>query len=134
MRWPGSKTSESGLWGEAQAERFLRSLGYKILGRRVHVGRHDEIDLLARDDESLVFIEVKTRKDEVFGRPAGAIDKRKHRALSRAALRYMKGLRVMPPYFRFDVVEVVGEPEDTIPEIRHIKHAFTLDSRYTLVY
>ncbi|MDP2991221.1 MAG: YraN family protein, partial [Kiritimatiellota bacterium] len=62
----------TGPWGEAQAERTLRQKGYAILGRRVRVGRRDELDLVARDGEVLVFVEVKTRKAEMFGRPGEA--------------------------------------------------------------
>lgn len=134
MKRPGQDTAESGLWGERVAERFLMQKGLKVLSRRVTVGKHDEIDLVARDGEALVFIEVKTRRVEDFGRPVSAVDGRKQHALSRAAVGYMRKLKRMPCFFRFDVVEVVGCPNDDAPEIRHIENAFTLDRRYTLVY
>ena len=83
----------AGLWGEEQAAKFLEGRGYRILGRRVRVGRRDEIDLVARAGETLVFVEVKTRRGEDFGRPAEAVDRDKRRALSRAAIRYLRRLR-----------------------------------------
>ena len=124
----------TGRWGEDQAERFLKQQGYRIVGRRVRVGERDELDLVARREEVLVFVEVKTRKSEEMGRPFSAVTLAKRRNLSRAAVRYMEklGTSRRPPYFRFDVVEVVGQPEDRNPLIRHIENAFTLYERYRL--
>ena len=120
----------TGAWGEAQAERALRQKGYSILGRRVHVGRHDELDLIARDGAVLVFVEVKTRKTEAFGRPGAAVNHAKRHYLSRAAVRYLKHLRQRPNAFRFDVVEVIGTLNTPAPLIRHIENAFPLDRCY----
>ncbi|MBU4198637.1 MAG: YraN family protein [Verrucomicrobia bacterium] len=122
----------AGRWGEAQAERFLKTKGYKILGRRVRVGDRDELDLVARDGESLVFVEVKTRHSEDFGRPAEAVDRHKRHYLSRAAVRYLKALKSPPVCFRFDVVEVIGVEGNPQPRIRHIENAFPLDRRYRI--
>lgn len=124
----------AGKWGEERAECYLKRLGYRILGRRVRVGRWDELDLVARDGEVLVFVEVKARKSEMYGRPSTAVDRGKRRALSRAAVRYLKALKYPRVYFRFDVVEVIGSPESGEPIVRHIDNAFTLDARYRLPY
>ena len=123
---------DSGEWGEQEAERFLVQAGYRILGRRVRPDRRDEIDLVARIERTLVFVEVKTRRSERFGRPAAAVDRRKRQVLSRAAVRYLRKLGFPRVMIRFDVVEVVGEPGDVAPRIRHIENAFTLDPRYHL--
>lgn len=120
----------SGSWGEARAAAELQRRGYAIIGRRVRVGRRDEIDLVTRQGSVLVFVEVKTRKNEQFGRPAQAITPRKRHCLCRAAVRYMRRLHPPPSYFRFDVVEVVGAPGGPPPVIRHIENAFTLERRY----
>ncbi len=125
-----TEQSSSGVWGEAQAERALRQKGYAILGRRVHVGRRDELDLVARDGAVLVFVEVKTRKTEAFGRPDAAVNHAKRHYLSRAAVRYLKHLRQPPHAFRFDVVEVIGTADTPAPLIRHIENAFPLDHCY----
>ena len=122
----------TGLWGEQEAETLLKGKGYRILGRRVRVGRRDEIDLIARDDSSLVFVEVKTRRNADFGRPGDAVAREKQRTLSRAALRYMNRLNPRPDYFRFDVVEVIGNEETGADEIRHVEGAFPMDSRYRI--
>lgn len=122
----------AGRWGEDEAERFLAGKGWKILGRRVRVGRKDELDLVARADGVLVFVEVKTRQSEAFGRPFDSVDRAKRRFLSRAAFRYLMRLKEKPDYFRFDVVEVIGRPGEGTPTIRHIENAFAMDRRYRL--
>jgi len=106
---------------------MLKEKKYRILGQRVRVGLRDELDLVCRSpDGVLVFVEVKTRASEDFGRPFSAINARKRKALSRASWNYVKKMRPRPDYFRFDVVEVIGEPEQRKPEIRHIENAFSL--------
>ena len=124
---------KSGEWGEKKAEQFLRRKGYRIIGRRVRIGKRDEIDLVARTSRELIFVEVKTRRTEAFGRPAAAVNRNKRRTLCRAAVRYLAAVRFRPTCFRFDVVEVVGLPGED-PVIRHIENAFPLDSRYDLPF
>jgi len=121
----------TGLWGEHKAEEFLKTKGHRILGRRVRVSLRDELDLVVRDGEVLVFVEVKTRQTEAFGRPFASVDRRKRHVLSRAAVRYLQHLKA-PVMFRFDVIEVIGREGDVCPVIRHIENAFTLDRCYTL--
>jgi putative endonuclease len=104
----------------------------RIIGRRVRVGRRDELDLVGWDGDTLVFVEVKTRANETFGRPAAAVNTAKRRYLSRAALRYVQRRfpRHPPQFIRFDVVEVVGTPEGARPEVRHLKDVFPLQGSY----
>ncbi len=130
-KWTGPRHLATGRWGEEIAERTLRDKGYRTVGRRVAVGR-DELDLVMRSGATLVFVEVKTRADVAFGRPAEAVDRHKRRKLSRAAVRYLMNLREKPEYFRFDVVEVIGRAEDAEPRVEHIENAFPLDGRYRL--
>lgn len=115
-----------GLWGEKQAERVVRGAGIKVLGRRVRVGRHDEIDLLGRDGDVLVVIEVKTRRNEGLEAPRKAVHHEKRYRLSRAAVKYARRLTPPPAAIRFDIVEVIGEPGGAPPEIRHHPAAFGL--------
>jgi putative endonuclease len=124
-------TQQSGRWGEDVAAAFLVSAGYRILGRRVRPDRRDEIDLVVRKDESLVFVEVKTRATEAFGRPLSAVDVAKRKALSRAAVRYLRQLNFPKLYYRFDAIEVVGS-EGADPVVRHTENAFPFDRKYML--
>ena len=130
--WKRKDTDKIGKWGEKTAERALKRKRYRILGRRVKVGTRDEIDIVARDGDVLVFVEVKTRAWRAFGRPAQAVDSKKRHVMSRAAVRYLKRLGNPETYFRFDIVEVIGEMGGSDIEINHIENAFTLDKRYSL--
>ena len=107
-------------------------MGYNVLGRRVRVGRHDEIDLIMRHKDILVFVEVKTRKNETYGRPAAAVNREKRRKLSRAAIGFLQKRKLRPPYIRFDIIEVIGLPGGPSPEIRQIENAFTLEGGYRI--
>ena len=129
---PRKDTDRIGKWGEKVAARALRRKHYRILGRRVKVGTRDEIDIVARDGRVLVFVEVKTRATEIFGRPAKAVDGKKRHSMSRAAVRYLKRLGNPNVYFRFDIVEIIGAVDATEIRINHIENAFTLDKRYSL--
>lgn len=131
QRNPEAAHLQAGKWGEKQAVRFLKSRKWKIVGERVRSGKHDELDIIADDGNALVFVEVKTRKNEDFGRPFSAVNKEKRKRLSRAAVNYLKKKNVKPDYIRFDVIEVIGEPGGD-PEIRHIENAFPLDPAYSL--
>lgn len=90
--------------GEAYGKAFLKRKGYRILEEnyRTSIG---EIDIIARDGDTVVFVEVKTRESGRFGRPFEAVDLRKQRKISGAALLYLKQFRSVPPC-RFDVVSV----------------------------
>lgn len=120
----------TGAWGEDLAASMLAGQGYKILGTRVRIDARDEIDVVARDGETLVFVEVKTRKSENFGRPADFVDRAKRHSLSRAAVRYLKRIKFPAVNFRFDVVEVTGSIGSVSPKINHIQNAFNLDRAY----
>jgi len=120
-----------GEWGERQAAAFLNAGGFQIVGRNVRPGnRLDEIDIIATKGDTLVFVEVKTRHQEAFGRPARAVDKDKRRALNRAAAAYLRKARYPNLFYRFDVIEVLGQPESpTPPVIRHLEDAFPFEAR-----
>jgi putative endonuclease len=106
--------------GEEMAASFLRKKGYRVLKRNYSVPT-GEIDIVARDGGTLVFVEVKTRTGERFGAPAEAVGPRKRRRMRSAALHYMAGLRDEPPA-RFDIVSVLlGEGRQ---EVEHIVDAF----------
>lgn len=96
--------------GEQIAYEYLRGLGYKIVARNYRPRRgRGEIDLIGWDQDRLAFIEVKTRRDENFGRPDQAVDRRKRRLLIRAAREYGRRAGIEPARERFDVVSIVLE-------------------------
>ena len=120
--------NELGKWGEALAAEFVEQQGYEILERDWKSGHHD-LDIIARDEDTLVIIEVKTRRNRLFGDPEEAIDYKKrlslqsainHRlSLQSAINHYVKLHRIKIPV-RFDVISIVGMIGST-PEIDHIK-------------
>jgi putative endonuclease len=120
-----TETAKTGLWGEEIAARMLVEKGYSILGRRVLVGRRDELDIVALRGRDLVFVEVKTRSGEAFGRPSSAVDRRKRHALCRAAATFLRRSRYPDLFYRFDIVEVVGRRgASSPPVVRHLEDAF----------
>jgi putative endonuclease len=112
--------------GERLAEKFLRRLGYKILYRNYRARHGGEVDLVCRDvDEmELVFVEVKTRTTDEFGRPSEAVGLDKQELIARGARSWLKLLDRRDVVFRFDIIEVVIGTGD--PIITHVKSAFVL--------
>src|SRR5204863_8431615 len=96
-----------GAQGEKLARRLLRRNGYKILYRNFKGRSGGEIDIVCRDRDTLVFVEVKTRGGESFGRPFEAIRHDQQRRISRGALAWLRLLDNPEILFRFDVVEVI---------------------------
>lgn len=111
-----------GTLGESAACDFLRRKGLKYLTANF-AGKRGEVDLIFRDGECLVFVEVKTRSSERWTRPSRAVDARKRRAIYRTATDYLRLLDNPPVPYRFDIIEVLLDGEQ-IREIRHIKNSF----------
>jgi len=114
--------------GEAAAKKYLKKLGLKYLAANFK-SKRGEIDLIFRDGEVLVFVEVKTRSSEEWTRPAAAVDARKRRLLSQTALDYLKLLKNPAVKFRFDIVEVLLA-DGEVREIRHLPTVFALTKPY----
>jgi putative endonuclease len=112
--------------GEAAAERYLKKESFKILYRNFRARSGGEIDLVCRDrkEEVLVFVEVKTRRNEMFGAPSEAVNWRKRNRIIRAAKEWLRLLDLPEIPFRFDIVEVVTEPNQ---QIRLIRGAFQIE-------
>ena len=114
---------ELGKFGEELALRKIKRLGYKKIVRnfRCPLG---EVDIIARDGDSLVFMEIKTRKGRSIGYAKEAVNARKKRQISKVALAYMKSRDCSDLRARFDVVAIsLGRGK---PEIEVIKNAFEL--------
>ncbi|MCD7100885.1 YraN family protein [Pseudoclavibacter sp. 13-3] len=92
--------------GEAFAAHFLTDLGYTIIDRNWRSGRAGEIDIIARDSETLVFIEVKTRASDRHGTPFDAIDARKMRQLRALAGQWLEVNNGWPGLVRIDAIGV----------------------------
>ena len=110
---PTDTRRSTGLKGEEAAARFLARSGYEILDKNVRT-RAGEIDLVAREGKTLVFVEVKTRKDVVEGDPP------------QAAVNTRKQNRIRQTPCRFDVVAVIFNDEGAVKAIRHIPNAFSV--------
>jgi putative endonuclease len=117
-----------GVLGENAARRFLKRAGLKFLTANFRSSR-GEIDLIFRERDCLVFVEVKTRSSEEWSRPAAAVDAEKRRLLSRCALDYLRLLKGRKVKIRFDVVEVLLE-EGAVREVRHLPNKFHLSEPY----
>src|SRR3954447_15028570 len=113
-----------GAAGEKLAARFLRQHGYKILYRNFRGRSGGEIDIVCRDRDTLVFVEVKTRGSEDFGRPFETIRADQKRNISRGALAWLRMIDDPDILFRFDVVEVIMT--DGKPRLELIQNAFGL--------
>jgi putative endonuclease len=117
-----------GALGEHAAKSHLQRAGLKFLTANFRSDR-GEIDLVFRDDDCLVFVEVKTRSSEDWTRPAAAVDRRKRRLLSRTALDYLRLLKNPAVKIRFDIVEVLLA-DGAVREIRHLPNTFPMERPY----
>jgi putative endonuclease len=114
----------AGRRGEDLAHRFLRKQGYIIVARNYRISSGEaEADLIAREGEDLVIVEVKTRATAEYGPPEGAVNPEKQRHLIRVAREYARKTDTPWEHIRFDVVSIVlGEP----PAIVLLRAAFRL--------
>ena len=126
----GLSAAELGPVGERAAERHLRRHGYKILYRNFRAPHGGEVDLVCRDKRTntLVFIEVKTRRSLAYGQPNEAVNATKQHLIAKGALAWLRLLDNPDVLFRFDIVEVVFEGRE--PKVNVIENAFQLPEPY----
>ncbi len=114
--------------GEEQAARYLESNGCLILSRNWRSPyTRNEIDLIVRDGETIVFVEVKSARTVSFGDPLEWITPQKQSAIIRAAGAYIENAPDMPGGYRFDVVTVAPQDSSGHRAITHVRGAFTAD-------
>lgn len=113
-----------GSLGEKAAKKHLQKLGLKFLVANFR-SRRGEIDLIFRDADCLVFVEVKTRSSEEWIRPAASVNAHKRKLLSQCALDYLRLLKNPEIRIRFDIVEVLLK-DGEVREVRHLANTFTL--------
>ena len=114
--------------GERAAKKHLQRQGLKFLTANFRSPR-GEIDLVFRDGDCLVFVEVKTRSSEEWARPAAAVNAERRRRLTRAALDYLRLLQNPPVKLRFDIVEVLLL-DGAVREVRHLPNTFAMARPY----
>ncbi len=115
---------QAGRLGEKAARRHLKRQGLKFLTANFRTER-GELDLVMRDKDCLVFVEVKTRSSEEWMRPAAAVDAERRRRLTHAALDYLRLLKNPKVKVRFDIVEVLLE-HGRVREVRHLPNSFEM--------
>lgn len=117
-------TKEIGAFGEATAAEYLKNRGFKIIKQNYYC-RVGELDIIAADGDTTVFVEVKTRKSSAYGSPAEFVTYQKQQRIIKTALSYVGSLDIP---IRFDVVEIFYTLVDGSPivkDINHIENAFS---------
>lgn len=117
-----SARDELGRRGEEEAARHLKGLGYRIVGRRERVLRGD-IDIVALDGRTVVFVEVRSKSDTLHGHPAETVGPQKQRRIAELAAAYIRRHRLEDQSVRLDVVAVTF-PAAGKPVIEHYQNAF----------
>ncbi len=121
---PKNLNKSLGEVGEAIAVTFLKGIKYSIIEQNFRC-KCGEIDIIARDGKTLVFVEVKTRSNAAFGVPQLAVTPFKQRQISKTALTWLAQKKLQDASARFDVIAIL-QRNQTVPEIEHIKNAFDL--------
>ena len=116
----GPEHIQMGIWGEEVAADYLRNKGYTILERNWH-SKHRDIDIIAHNSESIVFVEVKTRRNTNYGSPDMAVNYKKQKNLLYAINHYIKYRHIDIPV-QFDIITVVGPLGDSNPIITHFEN------------
>jgi putative endonuclease len=117
-----------GTLGERTAKKYLRQQGLKFLTANFRSDR-GEIDLVFRDGDCLVFVEVKTRSSKEWARPAAAVNAERRRRLSLCGLDYLRLLKNPPVKIRFDIVEILLV-DGRVREIRHLPNTFAMSAPF----
>ncbi len=111
--------------GETEAVAYLIKKGYAILERNYRAGR-GEIDIVVKDGETLVFVEVKTKRQDRFGEPEDWVDEKKQIQIGKVATQYLQDQNLDDVDCRFDVVAI--DYTKGKKKIKHIKNAFWLEA------
>ena len=118
-----NKSQQFGETGENLAVWYLKQNGYKIIEQNYR-NRMGEIDIIAREKKTIVFVEVKSRRSIRYGSPKWAVTPKKQRKLSMVALYYLKTTNQTDAKARFDVVAITSNRDE--PQIEIVQNAFEL--------
>ena len=108
----------TGIKGEISAKKFLVDLGYVIVDENVNFPNVGELDIVAKDGNVLVFVEVRTRADARYGNPLETITKAKINRIVKASRRYLSDKKIICGGYRYDVIGILND------NVTHIKNAF----------
>ncbi len=120
-------TKKLGNAGENIAVNFLENHGYKILEKNFRI-RAAEIDIIAEKDNTIIFVEVKTRSNIRKGTPAEAVNLRKQKKIIEAASVFLQDEKYFDKACRFDVIEIISEGK--FFKVNHIENAFEVISEF----
>lgn len=121
---PAMNNKSLGERGEEIATAYLKGRKFTIVERNFRC-KGGEVDIIARDGKTLVFVEVKTRRNLSFGPPQSALTPFKQRQISKAALTWLAQKKLFGVSARFDVIAILL-PDHEVPVIDHIRNAFDL--------
>jgi len=123
-RWFGTRS-------ERAAARYLRSIGFRIVARNVNTP-HGEIDLIALDGRTVVFVEVRSTASEDTSRPAESVDEQKQKRLTAAALDFLRRWKLLDHAARFDVLILSWPAGQREPTVEHHRQAFEAVGRWQM--
>lgn len=112
-----------GALGERHAARALRAKGLRLLEANYR-RKQGELDIIAREGETLVFVEVRTRTNTAYRTPFESVNTHKQKQIARMGRYYRRDRRLEECYIRYDVVEVIATPEGKVMEVNHFPGAF----------
>ncbi len=115
-----TKNKVTGQKGEILAQEYLKKLGYEIVETNKRFSRFCEIDIIAIDRNTLVFVEVKTRSSEFCGSPLEAITKSKYENIKTGVFSYLQVTKTKYKNFRIDAISVILNPEIKIDHLKNI--------------
>lgn len=120
-----SQNKDIGNWGEDYAVNYIKELGYVILCRNFR-SKCGEIDIIAKEKNYIVFIEVKTRYSTRFGIPVEAVSLSKQLKIIKTAQYYIMKYNPSTYFYRFDIIEICATYNDSSVSVNLIKNAFTI--------
>ena len=124
------RTQRLGNDGENIAAAYLQKNNYNILARNFRFGRNAEIDIIAEIENTIIFVEVKTRSSNKFGMPAEAVTLQKQQKIFMAATKFIQENELFDRACRFDVIEVFANNKEKYLgwKVNHIKSAFEINN------
>ena len=114
------KNKEIGVKGEQLAKEYLVKQGYEIIETNKRFSRFCEIDIIAKNKDTLVFVEVKTRSSNFCGSPLEAITKTKYENIKTGLFTYLKETKIKYKNFRIDAISIILNPELKINHLKNI--------------